>query len=126
MKKKGKVKRRKALVKASKKIVKPKKAVKITVFSKVLGKAPEKYSFVLHDGRKLRTVYELIDELETMNNDVFKNYVNESKHDFANWLGDVFEAKALSEEIRKTQNKLDNQRAIMKHLIRELRKISRK
>jgi len=126
MKKKGKVRRKKALVKASKKIVKPKKAVKITVFSKVLGKAPEKYSFVLHDGRKLRTVYELIDELETMNNDVFKNYVNESKHDFANWLGDVFEAKALSEEIRKTQNKLDNQRAIMKHLIRELRKISRK
>ena len=126
MKKKGKVRRKKALVKASKKIVKPKKAVKITVFSKVLGKAPEKHSFVLHDGRKLRTVYELIDELETMNNDVFKNYVNESKHDFANWLGDVFEAKALSEEIRKTQNKLDNQRAIMKHLIRELRKISRK
>ena len=126
MKKKGKVRRKKALVKASKKIVKPKKAVKITVFSKVLGKAPEKHSFVLHDGRKLRTVYELIDELETMNNDVFKNYVNESKHDFANWLGDVFEAKDLSEEIRKTQNKLDNQRAIMKHLIRELRKISRK
>lgn len=126
MKKRGKVKRKKALVRSSKKVVKPKKTVKVTVFSKVLGKAPEKYSFILHDGRKLRTVYELIDELETMNDDVFKDYVNEAKHDFANWLGDVFEAKDLSEEIRKTQNRIDNQRAIMKHLIRELKKSAKK
>ncbi len=126
MKKRGKskVKPRRKLIKTSKKVVKPK--VKVTVFSKVLGKAPEKHSFVLHDGRKLRTVYELIDELETMNDDVFRDYVNEFKHDFANWIGDVFEAKDLSEEIRKTQNRIDNQRAIMKHLIRDLRKVAKK
>ena len=97
--------------------------VKVTVSKKIMGRAPEEYSFVLHDGRKLKTAYELIDELETMSEESFRNYVNEMKNDFANWLRDVFQEKHLADEMLKIRSRADTQRAIQKHLVREFKRL---
>jgi hypothetical protein len=97
--------------------------VKVTVSKKIMGRAPEEYSFVLHDGRKLKTAYELIDELETMSEESFRNYVNDMKNDFANWMRDVFQEKHLADEMIKIRSRVDTQRAILKHLVREFKKL---
>ena len=105
-------------------MAKPSSRVEVTVSSKAVGEAPEQYHFVLHDGRRLRSLYELVDELETMSDETFRAYVNEHKNDFASWTRDVFDEKHLAEEITKMQHRVDMQRAILKHLVRELRKVA--
>ena len=97
--------------------------IKVVLTKISTGKAQEKHSFVLHDGRKLKSVYELIDELETMNDETFGEYVTDFKNDFSNWIRDVFENKPLSEELHRIKNRIDTQRAIMKHLVRDFKKL---
>lgn len=88
---------------------------------KTLGKAPEEYHFVLHDGRKLKSLYELVDELETMSEDAFKEYATDFRNDFANWARDVFHAPDLAEELTRVRSKVESQKAIMKHMLRDVR-----
>jgi hypothetical protein len=137
-KKKAKLTRKKRAVKKAKKkaVKKPvkemvetakekapaKTEIEVTVRKKVLGKAPEEHSFVLSDGRKLQTIVELIDELETMAEQEFKQHVNEFKNDFANWIRDIFDEQLLAEELMQTKDKIETQRALLKHLVRELYK----
>ncbi len=104
----------------TKKASKPKTTVHVTIKRKVLGKAPQEYSFHLTDGRKLQSVYELVDELETMGEDVFKHYVNQAENHFANWVEHVFDEKTLAEQMRKIENRLETQRAMLKHLVKKL------
>ncbi len=101
---------------------KPKTTVKVTITRKILGKTPEQHSFYLHDGRKLRSIYELIDELETMSDETFRQFVTGTDNHFANWIEGVFSEKELANEIRQTYNRIDTQRALLKHLVRELTK----
>jgi len=96
--------------------------VHVIITRKVLGKAPEKYCFNLSDGRKIRSVYELVDELETMSEENFRHFVTDTENHFANWIEGVFSEKALADELRHIKNKIDTQRAILKHLVRELAK----
>ncbi len=96
--------------------------IKVTITKKILGKTPEKYSFSLQDGRKLQTVYELIDELETMSEENFKHFVTNAENHFANWIEHVFSEKTLAEEMRHIHDRIDTQRALLKHLVRELTK----
>lgn len=105
---------------------KPKTTIHVTITKKVLGKAPEKYCFNLPDGRKLKSVYELIDELETMSEENFRQYVSETENHFANWIEHVFSEKNLADELRHVRNRIDTQRAILKHLVRELTKHTHK
>ena len=105
-------------------LTKPTSRVEVTFMSKSVGQAPEKFHFVLHDGRHLRSLYELVDELETMGDDAYRNHANEFKNDFSNWIRDVFDEKHLAEEISRMQGRFDAQRSILKHLVRELKKAS--
>jgi len=115
-----KTKKRAKTVKRKKKAAKVKPQITVTIIKKSLGTAPEKYSFYLHDGRKLRTIYELIDELETMTEETFRHYVGETENHFANWIEHVFSDKHLADELRHIHNRIDAQRTILKHLVREL------
>lgn len=107
-------------VQQAKQALTPPERIEVHLVKKSLGKAPEEYHFVLHDGRKLKSMYELVDELETMSEEAFKDYVTEFKNDFANWTKDVFHAPELADELYKIKNKFDSQRAIMKHLLRDV------
>lgn len=99
---------------------KPKKTVTVTIERKILGKAPEKYTFNLSDGRKLQSVLELVDELETMTEDTFRQYVTETENHFANWIEHVFDEKHLAEDLRKVHSKMEAQRTMLKHLVKRL------
>lgn len=117
--------KKKAVKKAVKKTTKKTPAkgkVKVCIKTKMLGRAPEEQCFYLEDGRKLKNVYELIDELETMTDDMFRKHVNEFKNDFANWMEHVFDRKTIADEMREIENRLDTQRALLKELVRELKK----
>ncbi len=103
-------------------IVRTKPKIKVTIVKKILGKAPEKYSFYLHDGRKVKSVYELIDELETMTDETFKQYVTDTENHFANWVEHVFSEKDFANELRHLHNRVDTQRALLKKLVKELTK----
>ncbi len=97
------------------------KCIDVTVTTKALHEAPQEYHFVLSDGRHIKSLYELVDELETMGDDLFHQHVNPSKNDFANWARDVFDDRLLAEDLQRIQHRVDAQRAILKHLVRELR-----
>ncbi|MBW3018969.1 hypothetical protein KY329_02170 [Candidatus Woesearchaeota archaeon] len=116
--------KKKTAKKTAKKAVKkaPKRTITVCVKRKILGKAPEEKCFILQDGRKLETVYHLIDELETMPEQVFQDHVNEFKNDFANWVEHVFEDKSLAEEMREAQTRMELQLALLKEIVRELKK----
>ncbi len=111
---------RKTVKKAAKKAAKP--TIQVCVRKKTTGQAPEEKCFVLQDGRKLKTIYQLIDELETMTDEVFRHHVNDFRNDFANWIEHVFEDKSLAEEIRAVETRMEMQRALLKELVRELTK----
>ncbi|MEM2915997.1 MAG: hypothetical protein QXT19_01405 [Candidatus Woesearchaeota archaeon] len=110
------------------KVVKAEPTTRLEVFyrKKEFGKAPVEKHFVLQDGRKIESLFQLIDELETMAEETFKSHVNEWKNDFANWIRDVFEAPSLAEEIQKIRDRIETQRAIMKHLLREVAQLASK
>lgn len=108
-----------------KKVAKSKSTMKICIKRKILGQAPQEQCFILQDGRKMRTVYHLIDELETMSDTVFKDHVNSFKNDFANWIDHVFHDKNLAEEMREAETRMDIQLTLLKELVRELKKQSK-
>jgi len=104
----------------AKRSAKPK--IEVTIRKNVLGKAPQEHHFVLQDGRTVKTVYQLVDELETMSEEMFRHHVNDFKNDFANWIEHVFDEKHLADEMRYIEDRLDTQRAILKELVRTLTK----
>lgn len=102
----------------------PKRRLEFVYRSREFGKAPVEKRFVLNDGRQIESLFQLIDELETMGEDVFRHHVNEMRNDFANWARDVFTAPSLAEEMQKMRDRIDTQRAIMKHLLRDVAQIA--
>ncbi|MGC8929921.1 MAG: hypothetical protein ACP5OZ_05365, partial [Candidatus Woesearchaeota archaeon] len=66
---------------------------------------PSEKEFVLNDGRRLRSLKELLEALKTMSNDLYKHHVNSSRNDFANWVKDVFKKESLAEKIRNAKAK---------------------
>jgi hypothetical protein len=94
-----------------------------TMKAPTLGQAPDDKTFVMHDGRKLRTLYELVDELETMSEETFKSFVNDIKNDFASWVEGVFHDKPLAEELKRLKNRIEMQRGLLKHLVREAKRL---
>lgn len=85
---------------------------------KIYGKAPEEYAFILADGRKLRSLTELVHSLRDMNDDVFNHHVSEFRHDFATWVHDIFEDKELSSQLRSIQDRLTMQEHLLKKLVK--------
>ncbi|MEM2121384.1 MAG: DUF5752 family protein [Candidatus Woesearchaeota archaeon] len=51
------------------------------------------------DGKAIKSLQELVEELNIMDDDTFKKYVNEEKNDFANWIRDVFQETELANKI---------------------------
>lgn len=83
---------------------------------RLLSTVPEKHSFEL-DGRKIYSAIQLVDELETVNEEALKQCVRENQ--LANWLEQVFGQKALANEIKDVHNTTEMQNIILKHLARE-------
>ena len=104
---------------AKKKVAKPKskKKVYVKIKNQILGEAPQECEFYLSDGRRLKSVYELIDALESMSDEIFKEHVNSAKNDFSSWIKDVFKEPNIAKDLKKIQNRIETQKALMKRLI---------
>lgn len=57
---------------------------------------PEHY-FVLHGGRVIKDLNELLQVLKTIDKKTFEYHVNDSKNDFANWIQYVIKSRKLAE-----------------------------
>jgi len=86
----------------------------------VLGQAPEHHAFVLKDGKKLRSLFELADVLEQTTDDVFGHHVNPGRNDFSTWVRDIFNDKFLADDMKKALHRLEMQRVLLKKLVKEL------
>ncbi len=119
---KKKAKKTKKTTKKAAKKPKAKRKVYVKIRSQVLGEAPQEHEFCLSDGRRLKSVYELIDALESMSDEIFREHVNEAKNDFSSWINDVFKAPDIAKEIKKIQDRIETQKALMKRLIEAAKK----
>lgn len=111
--------------KAKKAPAKAKRKVYIKVKSNILGEAPQEFEFYLGDGRRLKTVFELVDALESMSEAMFKEHVSGAKNDFSNWISDVFKEPNVAKEIKKIQSRIETQRILMRKLIDAAKKSSK-
>ena len=107
------------------KLAEPAASFEVTIRKKVLGDAPEEHHFVLRDGKRLRNLFELVDELETMHDDVFGHHVCEFHNHFANWVKDVFNEHELAEEIKNIENRMEMQRALIRKLVKEVMELKK-
>jgi len=73
--------------------------------------------FFLVDGSTIASIKELIDALEKMNDDVFYYHVTNDRHDFSNWVRDVFQDNELAEKLVKARSRFECEAVILKHLL---------
>lgn len=77
------------------------------------------HGFVLN-GTTLTNLYELIDALETMNDETFRHHVNAVKNDFAQWVQDVFSEHGLAHELRRCSTPQAHAQTIVNHIVQRL------
>lgn len=109
---------KKRAVKTTKKA--KKKSTIISVTKQLFGEAPEHQYFILKDGSHLRSVQELAEALEHMNEDIFKHHVDDERNDFANWVEDVFNNKDLGQELREAHNQIEARIKLLQKLVNDV------
>ncbi|MAG73240.1 hypothetical protein CL620_02920, partial [archaeon] len=67
--------------------------------------ANEEHHFYANDGQVLHHFDQLPAALRRMNADTFNHHVNEEKHDFANWVENVMQKKAVAKQLRSARTK---------------------
>jgi hypothetical protein len=75
------------------------------------------FYFYLSDGRVLKSMMELADALDNMEEWVFSHHVGTENNDFSNWIRDVFQNETLSESIKQK-----TQKAMAKNIRSEIEK----
>lgn len=59
--------------------------------------------FWLCSGQILKNLKELAESLEEMSDEIFNYHVNQTKNDFADWVGDVFKEKKLATDLKRAK-----------------------
>ena len=77
--------------------------------------APTHY-FKLNNGQIIKHLNELPEAIDQMDEDLFRNYVNDYKNDFARWIYDVYRLVDLSELLGKVKSKKESARVIRAYL----------
>lgn len=66
-------------------------------------RAKHKFKFV--HGAEARTILDVVEELEEMNEEEFKHHVNQEKNDIADWAKYSLDKPKLAERLRKIRTK---------------------
>ena len=74
--------------------------------------------FFIHQGPAVASLEELFSELQTIEDWQFSHHVNEEKHDFAAWVGDVFGDKFLAKRMASAKDVDELQKQIFISLFR--------
>jgi hypothetical protein len=75
---------------------------------------PENY-FFLHNGKVLKNLHELTEELKHMDEETFAFHVNQEKNDFYNWIKDVIRDANLASKIENEKIREDMLRILSHH-----------
>ena len=86
----------------------------------IIRKLDPKFYFYLSDGRPLKSLLELADAIEEMDEDVFSHHVNQHRDDFAKWVSDIFHDEELAIKLGRSKSRHTHQITILKHLVRRL------
>ncbi len=78
--------------------------------------ASVEHYFYLNNGTPLKNLAELIDQLVSMDQELFSYHVNKDKNDFANWIRDEFGNKELARRIKMARSPKGILKAISKYL----------
>ena len=78
---------------------------------------PSHQHFRLTNGKTIKNIPQMLEELKTMDDDTFKAHIIEEKNDIANWIKDVFKDPELSEKILQAKKR----KKIIKLLEKEIK-----
>ena len=104
-------------MKTKKRVKKKKTATK----KQIIKNAKNSEYFFVKDGKAIKNIIELSNDLDRMTDDVFRHHVNDMKNDFANWIKDIFKEEKLAKELFKTTDKDKTQIIILKHVINKFK-----
>lgn len=84
---------------------------------KVFHKVEDHKTFRLVNGEILSHYIELADALAEMEEHVLSHHVGQGRHDFANWVAEVFNDTELAAAIEPLNTRQDIRLAIYRHLV---------
>jgi hypothetical protein len=89
-----------------------------------LENVPDRYAFLLKDGRKLMNVEQLSKALKDMEHHVFYHHVTNERNDFHNWIRDIVLDLELAEKVLNAKNP-DEARKIIDERIAFIKSMSK-
>ena len=82
----------------------------------ITGEIPSEERFVTCDGRQLRSIFELVDALDSMSDDAYYYHVNEERNDFSAWIEGSLQEPKLAAAIRDITSRVEMQIVLLKFL----------
>lgn len=81
--------------------------------------APQEQVFYLIDGKQLADLRDLVEALDEMAEHTFGHHVTGDRHDFASWVQEVLQERALADELRAAEpHPRAHQHVIYRHIVR--------
>lgn len=77
----------------------------------------DEFHFVTHEGMQIKNVSGLLEYIKGLDDERFRNFVNEEKNDFYNWILHVIKDQELADKIQHLKSKNDVTKEIMKRLL---------
>jgi len=71
----------------------------------------------------LKSLIELVDALETMDDETFYHHANEERNDFYNWIKEAFNENELATRLLSANNKRDVQVIILREIVKRKAKV---
>ena len=88
---------------------------------KIIKNVKPELSFIVVDGRTIRSLPQLALEMDNMAEHIFQHHVNEARNDIANWIRDVIGEIELADRLSGISTKEDTQLHILKHIVSKLK-----
>lgn len=83
---------------------------------KILSDVKPEFRFYTLDGKALKNIQELFQELIVMSNEVFNHHVLEKNNDFSNWVREIVMDEEIVDEMLKSKDKAQMIKVIKKRI----------
>ena len=74
-------------------------------FERLLKPVGDDKAFVLSNGVKINSLDSLATTLNSLDNNLFNNHVNNEKNDFSSWIREVFKNNYLADKLEHASSK---------------------
>ena len=83
----------------------------------ILDNVSPENAFWASNGAIVKNLQELEPAIEYMDEDTFRNHVNEEKNDFSAWIASVLHDEKLAQDLSQTKDKTRTQLLIVKRVL---------